>query len=363
MKLLILAQTPPPIHGQSLMVQTLLDALPRTTPEIELHHANLPLSRSHADIGAWRLGKLLPLFAAVWQVWRTTLRHGRMTLYYVPAPGKRSALYRDLIVMFLCRPLASRLVLHWHATGLGHWLQHHARPFERALVRRALGRADLSIVLGEALRADVACLHPLRTVVVRNGITDPCPQWHRRTAPRRGPLHAVFVGNCTRAKGVLAALSGVVEAHRRSPGSVRLTVAGNFTDDATERAFRAVIARTGVPVDHVGFVTAESKHHLYTGADVLLFPTRYDAEAHPLVILEALAYDLPLIVTDWHAVAEGLPAEHVHIIPARERSAKAIADALETVAATPRPDGALRTYFLNHYTEDRFATAVADALR
>ena len=45
MKLLVLAQIPPPIHGQSLMVQTLLDALPIVAPDIELHHVNLPLSR------------------------------------------------------------------------------------------------------------------------------------------------------------------------------------------------------------------------------------------------------------------------------------------------------------------------------
>ncbi|WP_221030582.1 glycosyltransferase family 4 protein [Actomonas aquatica] len=363
MKLLVLAQIPPPIHGQSLMVQTLLDALPAAAPEIELHHVNLPLSRNNADVGRWRWGKLLPLAVAIWRVWRLTLRHGRMDLYYVPAPGKRVALYRDFLLLFFCRPLATRLILHWHATGLGHWLQHHAKPFERGLARRALGRAELSLVLGEALRADVAYLHPHRTVVIRNGIADPFPHWQRRDGPHQRPLHAVFVGACTRAKGVLAALAGVAEAHRRCPGSVRLTVAGDFDDPATAKAFRAHAARCGAPVDHIGFATAEAKHHLYAGADVLLFPTRYAAEAHPLVILEALAHDLPLILTDWHAVPEGLPPAHVHLIPARQRSAVNIADALERVAAAPRPAGAHRQYFLQHYTRDAFAHRLAEALR
>ncbi len=41
MKLLILAQTPPPLHGQSAMVRTLVDGLP--APGVALHHVNLPL--------------------------------------------------------------------------------------------------------------------------------------------------------------------------------------------------------------------------------------------------------------------------------------------------------------------------------
>ncbi len=345
------------------MVQTLLEALPGAAPDLELHHVNLPLSRRTADIGTWRAGKLIPLFAAVWQVWRLTLRHGRMTLYYVPAPGKRSALYRDCLLMFFCRPLAARLVLHWHATGLGSWLQKQARPFERSLARRALGRADVSIVLGEALRADVACLHPLRTVVVRNGIADPCAHWQRRPAHRHGPLHVLFLSQCTREKGVFAALAGVAEAHRRSPGAVRLTVAGKFPDAATAVAFRSAARRSTVPVDEVGFVTGEAKQQLLLSADVLIFPTRYAHETQGLVVVEALAHDMPVIVTDWHAVAESLPAENVHVLPARPRSAAAIADALETVAASPRPDGALRRYYLDHYTAERFAAAVVETLR
>ena len=40
-----------------------------------------------------------------------------------PAPGKHSALYRDWLVMLLCRPFFKRLVLHWHAAGLAKWLE------------------------------------------------------------------------------------------------------------------------------------------------------------------------------------------------------------------------------------------------
>ena len=346
------------------MVQTLLDTLPAAAPDLRLHQVNLPLSRDTTDIGRWRPGKLLVLARAIVAVWRIRQRHGPFTLYYVPAPGKRGALYRDIALQLCCRPLAERLILHWHACGLGKWLQRHAHPFERALARRALARADVSIVLGEALRADAALLHPLRLVVVRNGIDDPCPAWQPRPAARPvgEPLHVVFMGLCTVEKGVFAALAGVAEMHRRRPGSVRLTVAGEFPDALAAKEFGRLRADCGAPVDIAGFVTADSKHHLLAGADVFLFPTCYPHEAHPLVLLEALAHDLPVIVTDWRAVAEDLPPRHTQILDARERTATAIADALENVASHPRPNGHVRRYFLQHYTREHFAAAFAAAL-
>jgi glycosyltransferase involved in cell wall biosynthesis len=344
------------------MVQTLLETLPVVAPDIEVHHVNLPLSRDSSDIGSWRLGKLSVVWRAIRQVRTLIRRHGPMTLYYVPAPGKRSALYRDILLMMGCRGCCERLVLHWHASGLGGWLQRQARPWERALAHRALGRADLSLVLGEALKDDAAMLHPLRTAVIRNGIADPCPHPQSRPA-RQGPLNVAFISQCSRSKGVLRAVAGVAEAHRRCPGSVRLTVAGDFEDEATERAFCAAVQASGAPIDHIGFVTNEAKHHLFAYADALLFPTSYEHETQGLVVAEALAYDLPVVVSRWRAVHENLPSEHSHVVPANGESATAIADALETIARAPRPDGSCRMYFLDHYTDERFAKAVERALR
>ena len=67
--------------------------------------------------------------------------------YYVPAPGKRVALYRDWLVMLLCRPFFKNIILHWHAAGLAKWLEtstksaraHHLPAEMRRLEHRAVG--------------------------------------------------------------------------------------------------------------------------------------------------------------------------------------------------------------------------------
>src|SRR5262249_23474565 len=145
MKLLVFAHTPPPHHGQSYMVQLMLEGFggdarhPAITasgqahsisssskeefPDIRCYHVNARLSQKLEDIGDFRLGTFLLLLGyclqAIWCRWR----YGVTNFYYIPAPGKRSALYRDWVVMFLCRRFFKRVILHWHAAGLAKWLE------------------------------------------------------------------------------------------------------------------------------------------------------------------------------------------------------------------------------------------------
>jgi len=362
-KVLVLAQIPPPLHGQSAMVQAMLEGL-RDAPDCELHHVNLALSRDHAEIGRWRGAKVFRVLTAAGRAVTWRFRAGCDTLYYVPAPAKRAALYRDWAVMLVCRPFFRHLVLHWHAGGLGEWLHESALPPERFLSHLLLGRADLSIVLGENLRADAGCLQPRRIVVVRNGIADPCPGFVRPPRAANAPLQAIFVGLCSREKGVLTAAAGVLEANRRAPAGRRpllhLTAAGAFPDPATEREFHALAAQSAGSIRHAGFVTGAAKHALFAGADVLIFPTAHPAETQGLVVAEALAFDLPVIVTRWRAVHEGLPADHVRFVEPNHPDQ--IADALEAVGSAPTSTGVLRAHFLAHLTLPRHLAQLRAAL-
>ncbi|HWL15397.1 MAG TPA: glycosyltransferase family 4 protein [Opitutus sp.] len=364
MRLLVLAHTPPPVHGQSLMVRTLVEGLPAVAPGIKLHHVNLRLSRDAADIGRWRPTKLLALFVACGRALWLRARHGPMTLYYVPAPAKRAALYRDFLVMLLCRPFFSRLVLHWHAVGLGEWLATQASAFERGLATRLLGRADLAIVLATDLAADAAFLQPKRVEIVPNGLdsdpaADAAPRARRRDD---APTEILFLGLCTREKGVFDTLTALAIANRREPGAFRLTVAGEFASVRDQHAFFSQVDALGrEAVRHVGFVDDTRKHALLSSADVLCFPSFYPHEGQPLVLIEALAHDLPIVTTRWRALPGLLPREHVQLVdPARPDQ---IADALLAVRRSTRPAGELRAYYNAHYSCARHLALLANCLR
>ncbi len=176
------------------MVALLLDVLggdtrqsqgdAKSTP-IECYHVDCRVSDNTADIGRARFGKVFPLLKYCFQAIWCRFRFGVKNFYYVPAPGVRSAVYRDWIVMALCRPFFRKLIFHWHGVGLGQWLGKSANPFERRLTRALLSNSDLSIVLGSYYKTDIQQFRPKQIVEVFNGIPDPCPDFTTSLLPMR----------------------------------------------------------------------------------------------------------------------------------------------------------------------------------
>lgn len=362
MKLLVLAQTPPPVHGQSLAVQALLDYL-RAQPDVEVHHVNLRLSRDSADIGRWRPGKIFAILGACMRGWGLTLRHGRMLIYYVPAPAKRGALYRDWLVLLLSRPLSRGLVLHWHAVGLGTWLETQANAIERTLSHLLLGRARLAITQARVVQADAERLAPQHCVAVPNGVSDPVRTGEFSPRAAFGhPVEVLFVGLGCREKGLFDALEGVLLANRETPGAFRFTAVGPFASAELEGEFRARLAAAPVgTARHTGFVPEAERDRLLRDADIFCFPSYYEHEGQPAVLLEALAHDVPLITTRWRAIPENLPTRYIYYV--EPRAPAQIAVQLQAARAIGPAGGELRRHYLTHFTRERHLAAVTAALR
>lgn len=363
MKLLVLAQIPPPLHGQSLMVQTLVEGLP--AHGIPVHHVNLGLSRDAADIGRWRPGKFFALLRACARTVSSRFRHGCNTLYYVPAPGKRGALWRDLVVMLLCRPFFRRLVLHWHAAGLDQWLAAKATSLELGLARLLLGRATLSIVLSSSLQTDALALNPRKIAIVPNGIADPDEEPPPRPATGDTPFQVLFLGLCSEEKGLFAAASAVLAANRaaRAPKDqprFTLVAAGPLADFATGSLFEELCRQYPATLRYAGQVHGAEKTNLLRQSHCLCLPTQYPAEGQPLVLLEAMAHDLPVVATRWAAIPDTVPPEAVLVEPG---DPDALAAALGQLRKTPPSTGVFRRHYLARFTTEHHLTALAAALR
>src|ERR1051325_2925183 len=207
MKLLVFAHTPPPHHGQSYMVQLMLNgfggnqrksaktaALQQASSGsafgIECYHVNARLSQKLEDIGDLRVGKFILLMGYCLQAIWCRFRYGVTHFYYIPAPGKRSALYLDWLVMLICRPFFKRIILHWHAAGLAKWLETVVQIRSRSVTYHFMKQVDLSIVLSRYNRADAEKLVSREIKVVSNGIPDPCVDFRQTVLPRR---HARFI--------------------------------------------------------------------------------------------------------------------------------------------------------------------------
>lgn len=403
MKLLVFAHKPPPHHGQSYMVQLLLDVLGgdrRGTPgpavgasvdsasergRIECYHVDCRFSDSAEDIGTVRWRKVARLLRFCLQAAWCRFRFGVRNFLYIPAPGLRSAVYRDWLLAVFCRLFFSRRVYYWQAAGLSDWLETQARPWERWLTEGLLGHPDLGIALGEAARRDPAHLRTKRIEIVPNAVPDPCPDFFREILPIRQSrathrllalkglpapaapsvtFRVLYLSLCLREKGLFDVVEAVALANRKlietsSPIRIRFDVAGKFWHEAERLEFEERINRPdlngpldGTTVVHHGFAAGDDKARLFRECDCFCFPTYYWAESFPLALLEAMAWGLPIISTKWRNIPEMLPTGHAEFV--EPKSPEQIAAAILAMLARDY-DPALRARYLQGYTVERYA--------
>src|SRR5437773_8021846 len=374
MKLLVFAHKPPPHHGQSYMVQAMLEAL-KGSP-IRAFHVDARLSNDFEDVGRMRWGKLFLVLKYCLQAIWLRFRHGVDNFCYLPAGAHRVPLYRDWMVMLLCRPSFRRIIYHWHSAGLGEWLETKAKPWEKWLSAQLIFAPDLSIVLGNYNRRDAEVVRSKNVAVVPNGIPDPRPdleqdilpvrvaQAEKRQSGESYTFQVLYLALCYRRKGLFDLLEAIALANdqlRGTPVRMKLVVAGKFFFAEERKEFDERIAQSDLVnwVEYKGFAAGEEKRALMRTSDCFCFPTYYEAENFPLVLIEAMAYGLPVVTTPWRGMPEFLPAGYEHIVDpeAPEQLARALVSLLGE-GYDPR----LRAHFLEHYTDRVFTGKIRAAL-
>lgn len=371
------------------------NAKPPTAPyNIECYHVDVRLSQDLEDIGDLRFGKLFVLlFFCLRAIW-CRFRYGLDTFYHVSTPGKTSALYRDWLIMLLCRPFYKRVILHWHAAGLAKWLETHTSIHARALTYHFMKNVDLSIVLSRYNRADAEKLFPQRIEVVNNGIPDPCPGYERNLLPQRRArlaarrqllagetlpagaqtetggdpqiVNVLYLAHCTREKGAFDAMTAVALANKKlaeqqSPMYLRLTVTGSFVTQDDRAEFERLMNTGTISgcVHYAGFVSGEQKEKLLRDADIFCFPTYYPNENQPVNLIEAMAFGLPVLTTRWRSLPELFPPGYTGLVDVR--SPEQISTGLIELLAE---DGeALRGLFLKNFTIESYLSGLAAAFQ
>ena len=96
LNVLVLAQTPPPIHGQSAMTQYLLEG---KYERICLHHVRMAFSETISEVGVFKWKKIVHILSIVPRVIWLRIRTGATVLYYPPAGPKVNAFYRDAALL------------------------------------------------------------------------------------------------------------------------------------------------------------------------------------------------------------------------------------------------------------------------
>jgi glycosyltransferase involved in cell wall biosynthesis len=257
---------------------------------------------------------------------------------------------RDLLFLMPALFRGTPVVLHLHGGRYDRFVVSAPAPVRR-LARVVFGRAERVIVLGESLRAMLEGLVVAdRIDVVPNGVSELNPSGCAATE-RDGRIRVLYLGNLIPGKGYVE-LIRAVEALLDEGLDIEVTLAGAVADAEVHARAVAEVRYGADRIRFVGSVDAAGKAALLRRSDVVVLPSYYENEAHPLVLLEAMAAGLPVVST-WHAA---IPEIVIHgetglLVPGRDVAA--LASAMRVVAERPDLRAAMGRAGRRRY-EDRF---------
>jgi glycosyltransferase involved in cell wall biosynthesis len=182
-------------------------------------------------------------------------------------------------------------------------------------------------------------------------------------------FEVLFLSLCTREKGLFDTVEATIRANellasKQVPIRVHLTVAGRFWREEEKEEYERLIAGAaadlaGGTIRYVGFVAGEQKEELLRNSDCLCFPSYYQAESVPVVIIEAMSCGLPVITTRWRGIPEILPEDYEGFVP--PRSARDVAERLLKFMVE-YPGAPLRKHYEERLTIHQTLSRIRSAL-
>lgn len=359
-RMLFMAQLPPPLHGAALINQ--LAAQSGLLNE-RFRIAILPLrfATAIADISRFRLAKLAVLFAAFLRM-LTTLAVFRPRVLYLTLSPTGNAFLRDILFVAAARLFGVTRVYHLHGKGIA--AARRSARWRDALYRWVFSGAKV-ILLSHRLRHDVEGLAADADIaVVNNGIPDPAGGLVPDRGAGGGPVRILFLSNMMPDKG-FSVLVEALSILRERGVDFRADFAGAWFEPQGAATFAADLRARNLTdrVRHHGPVYGDEKAALFRSSDVFAFPTCSDC--FPGVLLEAMAFGLPVVTTDEGAILD-IATDGVTGFIVPRRDARSLADRLERLILDPALRHGMgaegRRVFLDRFQLHHFENALCAAL-
>ncbi len=251
----------------------------------------------------------------------------------------------------LLRLMGLRVVLTYHSPNYEHdkW-NGSARWLLRQCEKLSLNFSNRVIFVNRHQMEKCGALD--KSVFIPNGI-DPVT---RSTATSFLEKHGITQGNYLLAVGRLTPEKGLeylVEAANRLPQVQQVVIAGASDHDS---AYRELLERLDVnkKVIFTGFTTGEDLRQLYSHARCFVLPSVN--EGFPMVMLEAMAYGLPILCSDIPGTRQvELPEEDYFTV----RDVDSLCDAITRQLAKPNEP---QHYDLEKYNWDTIAATTRQQL-
>jgi glycosyltransferase involved in cell wall biosynthesis len=288
-KILCLVQLAPPVHGASMMNGYLTNSK-IINDRFELEIVNLQFTKSLKELKKFSFVKIFKAFGYAFSITKKMYRL-KPDLVYFTLSSKGYAFYRDAFYVFLIKRFNSKLVYHLHSKGINENSQSN---FLNKFIYRRVFNNTSCICSSDILGQDIKNVSKTKPYIVPYGI--PVIGLSGKNGDHSVP-RILYLGNFIESKGILVLIDALDLVNQKGRVFKARLVGGSadVTIETLEKRIKDKFLTSLVEV--VGPLYNEKKFEEYEKADLFVFPTFYENEAFPLVLLEALQFHLPVIST------------------------------------------------------------------
>lgn len=355
--ILFILHLPPPVHGASMVGKYIHDSAVINNT-FKCHYLNLALAKDLNDIGKGRIKKLKDFYKQLKQI-RKQIKNIEPQLCYVTPNAKGGAFYKDFFVVMLLKIMRQNVIVHYHNKGVA---TRQNRYFDNLLYSLFFKKLKV-ILLAENLYQDIKKYVNYKDIYIcPNGIPT-----HKNTPIfPQNEFEILFLSNMMEEKGVWDLVEACTILKKKGK-VIKCHFVGKWSD-ITEEKFNNTIKKQKLTdsVFAYGAKYGSEKDCFLQKANIFVFPTYYNNECFPLVLLEAMEQGLPCISTN----EGGIPAiiengKTGYII--EKHSPKVIAEKIEYLMEHPQQcinmGEAGKEKFFNEFTLDKFEIRMKNILK
>jgi glycosyltransferase involved in cell wall biosynthesis len=361
-KILFLVQFPPPVHGSSLIGERIAGS-EIVNETFECSFMDISTSRSMKNIGKLRPSNIF-IFIKIYIVLFIKLAVGKYdhVLFAVTASGL--AFYRDIFIISILKLFNLRYTLLMNNKGV---LTNSDSSFKRKLYHYLF--KDSSVIQNSKyLYNDISNYIELKNVhVLFNGIPEPdtSPLNSESTIFEEETINLLYLANMTCSKGVYVLIDACKILKDRE-----IIFHCNFVgawNDISRSEFEYYLNNNNLSneISYKGVKYNDEKYNEYSHSDIFVFPTFYNYECFPLVLLEAMQHSLPVVSTFEGGIPD-IVDDGVTGFLVQQKDAEALADKLEILINNPelrkKMGEAGRRKYEEQFTLDKFENRLVEIL-
>lgn len=293
-RILFFMQLPPPVHGVS-QINLLILGNPIIQERYSTNLLEIKFSTHYSDIRKISLAKFFRMFILIIKLTGKLIFYRPQVVYFSIMPIGKGFL-RDIVFVLILRIFRKKIIYHLHNRGIA---QYAKKKLNKVIYRLVFNNSTI-VHLSEKLAAEE--LEPLelentQIFIVPNTAIDYFPE--HKTRKNNEPLKLLFLSNLMPEKGVFQLINCLNKILDTIPEfELHLIGAPTHNFENYYRNLLETMPELRNKIIYHGPLYGSEKCKLLACSDIFVFPSVFSEECMPLVILEAMQFELPVVANN-----------------------------------------------------------------